>query len=75
MWVPNDIVDQIKTILWAWKENATNLEDNHPDKENPEEDKTDMGPESEEEVDTMKQMDDPKRKLNLNGVKVICISE
>lgn len=51
------------------------MDGEHPDSETPEEDKTDIGPESEEKADAMHQMDDPKRKLSLNGVKVICISE
>lgn len=74
--VPLDIIDQIKSILSDanHKQEYPN-QDKHPDEETPEEDKTDMVPEWEEKADAMHQMDDPKRKLSLNGVKVICISE
>jgi hypothetical protein len=75
-WVPAEIIDKIKEILWSsdMQKSETDMND-HPDAENPDEDKTDIMSESSEEEDAMKQMDNPKRKLSLNGVKVICISE
>lgn len=74
--VPVEIIDKIKSILGTAEEpKAENMDAEHPDSETPEEDKTDIVPEEKEKEDAMHQMDDPKRKLSLNGVKVICISE
>mgnify|MGYP006928485907 CR=1 FL=1 len=80
--VPFDIIDKIKSIL-----GDANQKQEYPDQgkpsdeetptedEAPKEDKMGMVPEWEEKVDAMNQMDDPKRKLSLKGVKVVCISE
>ncbi len=74
--VPVDIIDKIKSILGSAEEpKPENMDVEHPDSETPEEDKTDVMPEDKEKADAMHQMDDPKRKLSLNGIKVVCISE
>lgn len=71
--VPDDIIEKIKSILWDDKQKGgDSMEMDHPDTEDKKDEKMDMMPEW---MEKSVQESDPKKKLSLNGVRVVCISE